>query len=74
MGSEIPLLLKGAIAIVVIFFTVVVLTGLVKNIDAFKRELKYFNMEIDRSEGDRRKHWQKKKRQLWLSLLPFYRR
>ena len=74
MGPEIPLLLKGAVAIVILFFTVVLLAGLVKNIDTFKHELDYINMEIARSEGDRRKHWQKKKRQLWLSLLPFYRR
>lgn len=37
----------------------------------FQQELRYINMEIQRSTGKEREHWQKKKRQLLLSLLPF---
>ena len=40
---------------------------------SFRDELKYINMEIQRTEGRERAHWEKKRRKLWLSLLPFVR-
>lgn len=39
----------------------------------FREELKYIDMEIQRTEGRERAHWEKKRRKLWLSLLPFVR-
>lgn len=42
-------------------------------VTGFSRELRYINMEIDRSEGRERRHWEKKRRRLWLSLIPFVR-
>ena len=74
MNPEISLLLKGAVAIVIIFFTLALAIGLIKNVYSFRHELNYIKREIARSEGDQRKHWEKEKRRLWLSLLPFYRR
>lgn len=38
----------------------------------FRRELRFINMEIRRNHGRERAHWEKKKRRLWLSLLPFF--
>lgn len=39
----------------------------------FNRELRYIKTEIGRTEGREQAHWKKKKRRLWLSLLPFFR-
>ena len=37
----------------------------------FRRELKYINLEIGRTYGEEREDWKRKRRRLWLSLLPF---
>ena len=39
---------------------------------SFREELKYINMEIGRTDGRERAHWEKKKKKLWLSLIPFF--
>ncbi len=39
----------------------------------FKNELNYINEEIYRTVGSEREAWKRRKRKLWLSLLPFYR-
>lgn len=38
----------------------------------FRRELRYINMEINRTTGREQAHWKKKKKRLLLSLLPFF--
>ena len=37
----------------------------------FSQELKYLNTEIRRTHGRERKHYIRKRRRLWLSLIPF---
>lgn len=37
----------------------------------FSRELRYINCEIGRNVGAERRHWIRKRRRLWLSLIPF---
>ena len=39
----------------------------------FCRELRYVEKEIARTTGDEKKHWQKRKKRLWRSLIPFVR-
>lgn len=39
----------------------------------FKRELRYINMEIERSDEDEKRLWKKQKQKLILSLIPFVR-
>ena len=39
----------------------------------FRRELRYVEKEIARTTGDEKKHWQKRKKRLWRSLIPFVR-
>lgn len=51
-----------------------ILTAIVMRLDRFSRELQYIKLEIGRTRGAERKYWKRKKRRLWLSLLPFYRR
>ena len=46
---------------------------LIKLFDGFWQELKMINIEISRSSGAEKAYWVKKKRKLWLSLLPFMR-
>lgn len=38
----------------------------------FRRELKFINMEIDRTTGREQQHWIKRKKRLKMSILPFY--
>ena len=54
-------------------FGFLLLVGFVLWIRDFRRELQYVNSEIDRTEGEERQYWIWQRRELWLSLLPFYR-
>ena len=59
------------IVIIAVFFVVLLFYGLVVFLNEFSMELKYLNNEIRRTRGEDRKHWQRQKRKLWLSLFPF---
>lgn len=37
----------------------------------FCRELRFLNMEIQRNHGKEKERWKRRKRRLWLSLIPF---
>ncbi len=37
----------------------------------FKQDLEYLNSEIRRTKGSERKEWERKRRRLWLSWIPF---
>ena len=38
---------------------------------AFRKELRYINSEISRTTGRERAHWERRKKRLLLSLIPF---
>lgn len=59
--------------IVLIFLIVIVSTHLILNIKNFLDELKFLNMEIHRTSGEERNNWIKRRRCLFLSLIPFIR-
>lgn len=40
-------------------------------ISRFSRELRYINNEIARTDGAERRRWLRRRRRLWLSLIPF---
>lgn len=40
-------------------------------VNKFSSELKYLNAEIERSDDDKREYWIKRRRRLWLSIIPF---
>lgn len=42
-------------------------------INDFTRELRYLNTEISRTTGEQRQYWLRRRRRLWLSLIPFVR-
>ena len=62
------LLLIGVIAT---FLLILLVFGLVSLINDFSQELRYINCEIKRTTGAERRHWIRKRRRLWLSLIPF---
>ncbi len=49
----------------------VLIVFLVIRLPEFKHELWYINMEIERSDEEEKLLWKKKKRKLFLSLIPF---
>lgn len=62
------------VILVAIVCLVVMLIGLAISIRDFSDQLKYINNEIKRTSGAERKHYLKKRRRLWLSLIPFVKR
>ena len=54
-----------------LFFLIIILVGLVFYFKEFSYELKLLNCEINRTTGSERRHWIRKRRRLWLSLIPF---
>lgn len=74
MSPELDAFANVLLVIMIAFFAVVLFVVLTVKIYDFKRDLDYLNMEIARTEGEEREHWEREKRRLWLSLLPFFRR
>lgn len=59
------------IGIVAFIFLIAILFGLAQFFNDFSHELRYLNNEIGRTDGEERKHWIRRRRRLWLSLIPF---
>ena len=49
------------------------LSYLVRTLDGFFVELRRLELEIERSTGEEKKHWARRKRRLLWSLVPFCR-
>jgi len=65
---------KGILVLIIILSILLlfVILGVISfQVREFSRELKYLNCEIDRTSGREREYWIRKKRKLWLSLIPF---
>jgi hypothetical protein len=52
-------------------FLILLLFGFAQFLNDFSHELKYLNSEIGRTSGEERRYWIRRRRQLWLSLIPF---
>lgn len=63
--------LNGLIGIVIVIVLIGAMIRFALFIHDFSSELRYLNMEIERSEGAERRHYVRERRRLWLSLLPF---
>lgn len=61
-------ILVGIIAIPILLG---LLVGLCLFINDFSSELRYINCEIHRTSGLERRYWIRKRRKLWLFLIPF---
>lgn len=73
MNPQLTPVFYTLLTILLLFFGLLFLTGIILQVKRFFWELNYINMEIARTTGEEQRQWQKKKRRLWLSLLPFYR-
>ena len=63
--------IKNFIIVIVVLVIIALAIKIVFFFKHFSDELKYINIEIERTEGAERKHWKKRKRKLLLSLIPF---
>ncbi len=59
------------VVIFLIIFGIVISTTFARWLLDFQTELKYLGCEIQRTEEREKKYWIRKRRKLWLSLLPF---
>ena len=59
------------IGVLAVFFFILFLIKAVYFFMDFYDELRYLKDEIRRSSGSERTYWVRKKRKLWLSLIPF---
>lgn len=69
--NETDTVLYLLIGVIAAFFLIAILIGLVQFFNSFSQELRYLNIEIGRTSGTERRHWIRRKRRLWLSLIPF---
>ena len=68
-NNDILIVLFIVILAAVVIFALMI--GMVSSMNSFSRELRYLNREIKRAYGRERKVWLRRRRRLWLSLLPF---
>ena len=68
IDSQMMSLLAGSLVVLAL---VVFLAVFLPWLRDFRHEMRYINMEIRRNRGREREHWIKRKRRLWLSILPF---
>lgn len=73
MGEEIYQLVIVWEIVSVVLFVGLLLCSLVTKMDRFFAQLRYINMEICRGSPRERRIWQRRRRRLYLSLLPFVR-
>ena len=66
-----PQMMRLLIGVLVVLAVVVFLAVFLPWLRDFRHEMRYINMEIQRNRGRERDHWIKRKRRLWLSILPF---
>ena len=71
--NEIDAFLGLLVGLTVACIALLVLIGFVLRFGNFTRELRRLNNEIGRTYGTERKRWLRRRRRLWLSLLPFVR-
>lgn len=66
-------LTQTALAVVALIVLAVLVVKLAGWIVLFTKELKYLNTEIYRTYGEEHLYWVKRKKRLWLSVLPFFK-
>lgn len=62
-----------AAVVVLIIVICLLITYIAMRIGEFADELRYLNMEIRRVGPRERAAWRRRRRRLWLSLLPFFK-
>jgi len=70
MGEKGIYILLGIVAAALLILMIIRFTMWLQ---AFTRELRYLNKEIERTAGEEKQHWIKRKKRLLLSWIPFVR-
>lgn len=70
---ETDLLLYGILVFFGILFLIGIFSAVIRFFNGFTAELRYLNDEIRRTDGSEQRYWIKRRKKLWLSLLPFVR-
>lgn len=70
MGDSVYITIAVVIGVLILILAV---ARLAVFLQWFHRELRYVEKEIARTTGDEKKHWLKRKKRLWRSLIPFVR-
>ena len=66
--------MKEVIVWVVLVVGAIIATAIILSIvQGFRSDLRYIDMEISRTDGREKAHWERRRRELFLSLIPFYR-
>lgn len=65
--------IKLGLAVAAVLILVFILAVFIPWLQDFRRELRYLNSEISRTEGREQQHWIKRKKRLIRSILPFCR-
>ena len=59
------------VIVFLMFLGFVTITSFARRLLDFETELRYLKREIERAIGREKKYWIRRRRKLWLSLLPF---
>ena len=70
MSQELTELLPLILLVCGFFFLILLVNGTIFFLDFF-RQLHYINLEIRRTSGAEQKVWLRRRRRLWLSLIPW---
>lgn len=71
---ELPLSLVIILAILAILAVFIIVFLIAKQIYEFNRELDYLDSEIERTEGKEQQKWIERRKRLWMSIIPFFKR
>ena len=71
MGMDSWILLAAVTVLIVVFCLMIGYIAM--RVSEFMDELRYINMEIRRVGPRERAAWRRRRRRLWLSLLPFFK-
>lgn len=69
--DDMPVIILGSLVAVLILG--LLLVKFARWITEFQAELKYINNEIGRTSGSEQRRWIRRRRRLWLSIIPFIR-
>ena len=72
MDNKLDSLAVVLLVVITLVIEAKILISLVIRFYYFRRDLLDLQNEIRRSEGSERRYWQREKKRLWLSLIPFY--
>ena len=71
--NETDFILYFLLGIGVLFVLIGMILSVASFVNDFSQELRLLNSEVRRTVGSERQYWIRRRRRLWLSILPFVR-